>query len=59
MGVKYVIVEPDPPGPRWKTTAVIIGAILLVAYLQGQDGAADHQKPRPTPSPSVSRSATP
>ncbi|MEV0580903.1 hypothetical protein [Streptomyces sp. NPDC050392] len=55
MGVKYVIVEPDPPRPRWKTAAVVIAALLAAAWLQGREnGSADSPRPRPASSPSAS-----
>lgn len=64
MGVKYVIVEPDPPGwwARNKVKAVVVLAVVAVAYLNGREnGSANGPQPRPTPSPSasVSRSAAP
>lgn len=63
MGVKYVIVEPDPPGwwARNRFKAVVVLAVVAVAYLNGRDGSASGPQPGPTPSPSasVSRSAAP
>ncbi|WP_374778665.1 hypothetical protein OG756_42190 (plasmid) [Streptomyces sp. NBC_01310] len=62
MGVKYVIVEPDPPGwwARNKATAIVVLAVAAVLYLHGREnGPAADPQPRPTPTPGVSRSATP
>ncbi|NEE36976.1 hypothetical protein G3M53_67710 [Streptomyces sp. SID7982] len=62
MGVKYVIVEPDPPGwwARNKFKTVVVLAVAAVVYLQGRDnGSADGPQPRPTPSPSASVSRSP
>ncbi|GGT78839.1 hypothetical protein ABT368_31840 [Streptomyces althioticus] len=64
MGVKYVIVEPDPPGwwARNKFKTVVVLAVAAVFYLHGRDGQpADNPQPRPTPNPSAStsRSAVP
>lgn len=56
MGVKYVLVEPDPPSwwVRNKTKVVIACAVVAVLYLRDGNGAADDGPPRPTPTPSVS-----
>ncbi|GAA1376699.1 hypothetical protein ACFPK5_00900 [Streptomyces beijiangensis] len=63
MGVKYVIVEPDPPSwwTRNQLKVVIVTAVVAVLYLRGaaDQGTADGPQHRPTPTPGVSRSATP
>lgn len=62
MGVRYVIVEPDPPGwwARNKFKAVVVLAVAAVLYLHGREnGPADGPQPGPAPTPSVSHSATP
>jgi hypothetical protein len=59
VGVKYVIVEPDPPGwwARNKFKTVVVLAVVAVVYLQGRDhGTADGPQPRPAPTASVHRS---
>jgi hypothetical protein len=61
VGVKYVLSEPTPPGWWAKNKALVYAVAGLVAGFWIAGGcdrdASPHERPGPSPSPSVSRPA--